>query len=304
MVADGARADVDCWLTHRPLETPGYVFEQRYKGGCWRVMMDRLEAPCRVHVRASRLGRAMVAQAGVGSVLRYLLGGRGVAWLHAAVLVRAGRVVVLAGPSGVGKSQLVLRAIRDGWRYLTDDHALVTVGRAAGVGGITTPVLVRSYGGWPEGLDCPPCLAQARRWASALRRLTWGHINLMSGYTPVDDKVQTGWLGAGEIKDVRVCWLEPTARAVGEVSEMAPEMLLEHLDRGAHRAGQFMDGLLASEVRGRCTGLAQAFWQRQSAVLSEWLSMFTGAGWLASVPRALNEQNARALWSKLRLNDD
>jgi len=326
MQTDDAPAEVDCRLTDAPLAGAGFVFEQRYKGGRWRVMMDRLALPCRMHVKADRLGRAMVAQAGIGSILRYLLGLRGVAWLHAATLVRDGKVVVLAGPSGVGKSQLVLRAVRDGWHYLADDHTLIATDagaaasenqigsegpRGPGVGGITTPVLVRSYGGWPEGLDCPAPLARSRRRAGVLRRLTLGRVNLMSGFAPDADRRCTRWLDDGEIRDVVPCWLEPTQGQTVGVAEMAQDELRGRLDAGAQSVGRFMDAILASETRGRGAGLAEPFWQRQTGVLSDWLARYAGAAdpdqsggaWRASIPRGLDEAHYRALWSGLKLND-
>jgi HprK-related kinase A len=45
--------------------------------------------------------------------------------LHAAVLERAGRAVLLPGPSGVGKSTLCTALIARGWRLLTDEIAMV-----------------------------------------------------------------------------------------------------------------------------------------------------------------------------------
>lgn len=325
MQTDDAPAEVDCRLTDAPLAGAGYVFEQRYKGGRWRVMMDRLALPCRMHVKADRLGRAMVAQAGIASILRYLLGLGGVAWLHAATLVRDGRVVVLAGPSGVGKSQLVLRAVRDGWQVLTDDHTLIATGTesddvdsaepvqsgGAGIGGITTPVLVRSYGGWPEGLDCPALLARSRRRAGLLRRLTLGRVNLMSGFVPGPERRQTRWLPDAEIRNVVPCWLEPTQGQTVGVAEMAQDELRGCLDAGAQSVGRFMDAILAAETRGRCAGLAEPFWQRQTGVLSVWLARYAGAArpgdtggvWRATIPREMNETHFRALWSGLNLSD-
>jgi HprK-related kinase A len=45
--------------------------------------------------------------------------------LHAAVIERAGRAVLLPGPSGVGKSTLCTALIARGWRLLTDEIAMV-----------------------------------------------------------------------------------------------------------------------------------------------------------------------------------
>lgn len=45
--------------------------------------------------------------------------------LHAAVLARDGQAVVFAGPSGSGKSTLAAGLLARGWRYLSDEFALV-----------------------------------------------------------------------------------------------------------------------------------------------------------------------------------
>ncbi len=45
--------------------------------------------------------------------------------VHAASLARAGQGVVLAGPSGCGKSTLAAGLLARGWRYLSDEFALI-----------------------------------------------------------------------------------------------------------------------------------------------------------------------------------
>jgi HprK-related kinase A len=45
--------------------------------------------------------------------------------LHAAVVERNGRALVLSGPSGVGKSTLCAALVARGWRLLTDEIAMV-----------------------------------------------------------------------------------------------------------------------------------------------------------------------------------
>lgn len=55
------------------------------------------------------------------------LGQRGILGTHAAVVAVGGRAVLLAGPSGRGKSTLTLALLRDGATWLTDELALVDV---------------------------------------------------------------------------------------------------------------------------------------------------------------------------------
>lgn len=45
--------------------------------------------------------------------------------LHAAVVERNGRALVLSGPSGVGKSTLCAALVARGWRFLTDEIGMV-----------------------------------------------------------------------------------------------------------------------------------------------------------------------------------
>ncbi len=45
--------------------------------------------------------------------------------LHAATLACAGQAVVLAGPSGAGKSTLAAGLLARGWKYLSDEFALI-----------------------------------------------------------------------------------------------------------------------------------------------------------------------------------
>ena len=52
--------------------------------------------------------------------------------VHAAVLERDGRAVVMPGPSGVGKSTLCAALVARGWRLLSDEVAMIrTAGRSA-----------------------------------------------------------------------------------------------------------------------------------------------------------------------------
>jgi hypothetical protein len=55
--------------------------------------------------------------------------------VHAAMIARAGRVVVLVGPSGRGKSTLAYAARRRGWRVLADDAVYVQTSPALRVWG-------------------------------------------------------------------------------------------------------------------------------------------------------------------------
>lgn len=282
--------DVDCRLTDAPLAGAQHTFEQRYKGGRWRIQMDQLALPCTLHLRADRLGSVMAGQAGLGSVLRYLLGQLGFAWLHAATLVRGEQAVVLAGPSGIGKSQLVLHAIRDGWQYITDDHTLIS---PQGLSGLTTPVLVRGYGGWPQGLDQPPALRRKRALAEVTRRLSAGHINLMSSYTPSPD--QTCCSPTPKPYPTTVCLLQRP----GQSAQPNEPDVGERLCTQARRAGQFMNQWLAEQSADACT----VFWDNQDRLIRDWLAPCTIKQ--VAIEPSLNEQHYANLAPALglRAND-
>ena len=50
--------------------------------------------------------------------------------LHAAVLAKNGRALIMPGLPGAGKSTLCAAMALSGWRVLSDEHALVTLNRA------------------------------------------------------------------------------------------------------------------------------------------------------------------------------
>ena len=61
----------------------------------------------------------------LGMYLQVALGWRRHLLLHAAVVERNGRALVLTGESGAGKSTLAAMMMRAGWRLLGDEFALV-----------------------------------------------------------------------------------------------------------------------------------------------------------------------------------
>jgi len=69
--------------------------------------------------------------------------------LHGAMIVRDGNAIVLAAPSGIGKSTLAYQARRTGWTLLADDSVYVQ----------STPRM--RIGGGPRRLFLPP---DAARW--------------------------------------------------------------------------------------------------------------------------------------------
>jgi hypothetical protein len=80
--------------------------------------------------------------------------------LHAAALERDGAVLLLAGPSGVGKSTLVYAAVRAGLRVLTEDCAFLQGGPAPRVWGMPGSVhlLPDAVRWFPELAGAAPAL--------------------------------------------------------------------------------------------------------------------------------------------------
>jgi hypothetical protein len=62
--------------------------------------------------------------------------------VHASLIERNGRAVVLTGPSGRGKSTLAYAALRRGWRVLADDGVYVQTSPSLAVWGRPAPLLL------------------------------------------------------------------------------------------------------------------------------------------------------------------
>ena len=95
----------------------GIVIDVTYKGGLWALESsdgDKSDSPnpWRVvdHLRHVIIDRAL-------SDTEPLV------VLHAAVVTKGDSCVVLAGPSGAGKTTLALALLEEGWSYLSDDAA-------------------------------------------------------------------------------------------------------------------------------------------------------------------------------------
>jgi len=116
-----------------------------------------------------------VEHALVNTVLGMFFNFQGALCLHAAAVARDGDGVVLAGPSGVGKSTLAWELVEQGWDFLSDDIAVITREKSGWVihpGPCTIRLLDRSLtGSWNnrgklesvmQTLDYPPKLKEIR----------------------------------------------------------------------------------------------------------------------------------------------
>ena len=107
-----------------PSELPDFVIELKSRGFALfrRQIQAYLDGYVRYQAAPARLGLPML-ESGLNwlvwtSTARYLL-------VHAAVLERQGRALVLPGPSGVGKSTLCAALVARGWRLLSDEVAMI-----------------------------------------------------------------------------------------------------------------------------------------------------------------------------------
>jgi ABC-type thiamine transport system ATPase subunit len=64
--------------------------------------------------------------------------------LHAAVLEKNGRAVVLPGDPGAGKSTLTAALMLDGWRLLSDEITLINRRRWTARTGLARPVSLKN----------------------------------------------------------------------------------------------------------------------------------------------------------------
>ncbi|HEU4464500.1 MAG TPA: hypothetical protein VFS53_05600 [Gemmatimonadota bacterium] len=94
-------------------------------GGRWRVVMEGSDA-----TTVDTLDLALAAVE-YRSIVELLDTGSGVVALHAALLSKDGRGVLLVGPKEAGKSTLACALWRAGWHFHSDDSALLEDSRRA-----------------------------------------------------------------------------------------------------------------------------------------------------------------------------
>ena len=85
---------------------------------------------------------------------------RGFVTLHAGAVAREGRLLLLAGASGAGKTTLTLGLLRAGWTYFTDDLAPIDVTTAEIAPfpkplGVKDPAAFDGLAGAFDGIDLP-----------------------------------------------------------------------------------------------------------------------------------------------------
>jgi hypothetical protein len=148
--------------------------------------------------------------------------------LHAAALERDGRVLLLAGPSGVGKSTLVYAALRAGLRVLTEDCAFLQ-GGASLQGGAAPRVW-----GMPGRVHLLP---DAVRWFPELADAA--PIRRANGKTKIAIDLRAAGAAAPPrgVERVGICLL---ARGVMPAVEMLPPHAIEaglaaQVEPGFHR---------------------------------------------------------------------
>lgn len=132
-VVERARVVFGPWLngvsgTHPPKARFLVEGEAPDAGGRWRVVMEGSDT-----ATVDTLDLALAAVE-YRSIVELLDPESGVVALHAALLSRGGRGVLLVGPKEAGKSTLACALWRAGWRFHSDDSAVLEdSGRARGV---------------------------------------------------------------------------------------------------------------------------------------------------------------------------
>lgn len=128
--------------------------------------------------------------------------------LHAALVARDGVAIVLAGPSGLGKSTLAYQARRAGWTLLADDGVYVE----------TTPT-TRIWGG-PRRLFLP---ADAPRWFPELA--TEAPQPQANGKTKIAVPHTHDWerAGAPVVERAALCVLGRTTTASATLQRIGPD---------------------------------------------------------------------------------
>lgn len=131
--------------------------------------------------------------------------------LHAAVLERGGRALILPGPPGAGKSTLCAALAVGGWRLLSDELALVTLDGQA-ILPIPRPISLKNQsidlirGRAPDAVFSPP-MADTAKGTVALMRPPEGSLQRAG------EPARPGWIVLPHWSAGQIATLEPLRKA-------------------------------------------------------------------------------------------
>ena len=167
--------------------------------------------------------------------------------LHAAALERDGRAVVLAGPSGAGKTTLTLALVGRGWRVATEEIVLVEAN--ATVHGLARPIHLTGAALVPRGWQHME-YAMRSRTGEIVRSVIAHPPSPLRTYAPLPLRAL---VRIGHGREQQPEWL---ARAGGEALTDLWECTLRQDDAGLETATTLLRRFAAHRLR--CSSIEEA----------------------------------------------
>lgn len=159
----------------------GSVFRRyRHKLARWKFEVDGLEdAATRVRIEGNAFSYLVFPYESIHQMILFKLGREGLVFLHALGVARDGRAGLIIGRSGVGKSLLGGKFLRDGYRLLGDDT--VFLDGSGAVYGFPLPLGLRSIGASLRDYGVRMTLADRALFllTRIIKAATLGHIGLL-----------------------------------------------------------------------------------------------------------------------------
>jgi hypothetical protein len=250
--------------------SPGRVYAAyRHKFARWRAEVSGLDdAATTLRIDGNIPSYLVFPFETVFQLVLYKLGTQGLVFLHALGVARGGRARLLIGRSGIGKSLLGGKHLRDGWALLGDD--MVFVDAQGLVRGFQLPIGLRSLGGSLReyGLKLDARDRARYLFAKVVKILTLGHIGLLF-------KIEATRLGkdklAAEARAGAAVFAQPGA-AFSLEKVPCDENFIDQVDASARFEAVLLGKLLDAYCYVFPKSGAADFWERRRKILGEFLS--------------------------------